>query len=65
MSAEMPLIDIRPDHWKIVQRILQEYVPDLRYGPLGLVPNGAPRSFRTWIWPSSLMSHCRLTSVRH
>lgn len=27
MSAEMPLIDIRPDHWAIVRRILQKHVP--------------------------------------
>ena len=35
MSAEMPLIDIRPDHWKIVQRILQEHVPDLEVWAFG------------------------------
>lgn len=27
MSAETPLIDIRPDHWAIVRRILQKHVP--------------------------------------
>ena len=27
MSAETPLIDIRPDHWTIVRRILQKHVP--------------------------------------
>ena len=35
MSAEMPPIDIRPDHWKIVQRILQEHVPDLEVWAFG------------------------------
>lgn len=27
MSADMPLIDIRPDHWEIVRSILQKHVP--------------------------------------
>jgi type I restriction enzyme S subunit len=27
MTVAMPLIDIRPDHWAIVQDILQKYVP--------------------------------------
>ncbi len=35
MSAEMPPIDIHPDHWKIVQRILQEHVPDLEVWAFG------------------------------
>lgn len=35
MSAEMPPIEIRPDHWKIVQRILQEHVPDLEVWAFG------------------------------
>ena len=35
MSAEMPPIEIHPDHWKIVQRILQEHVPDLEVWALG------------------------------
>lgn len=35
MSAEMPPIDIRPDHWRIVQRILQEHVPDLEVWAFG------------------------------
>ena len=35
MSAETPLIDIRPDHWEIVQRILQEYVPNLEVWAFG------------------------------
>ena len=35
MSAETPLIDIRPDHWEIVQRILQEHVPNLEVWAFG------------------------------
>lgn len=35
MNAEMPPIEIRPDHWKIVQRILQEHVPDLEVWAFG------------------------------
>lgn len=27
MTPEAPLIDIRPDHWDIVRRILQKHVP--------------------------------------
>ena len=27
MSAEKPLIDIRPDHWDIVRDILRKHVP--------------------------------------
>ena len=27
MNAQTPLIDIHPDHWAIVRRILQKHVP--------------------------------------
>lgn len=45
MSAEMPLIDIHPDHWKIVQRILQEHVPDLEVWAFGSRAKGSAKEF--------------------
>ena len=45
MSAEMPLIDIHPDHWKIVQRILQEHVPDLEVWAFGSRANGSAKEY--------------------
>lgn len=43
MSAEMPPIDIHPDHWKIVQRILQEHVPDLEVWAFGSRAKGSAK----------------------
>ena len=45
MSAEMPPIDIHPDHWKIVQRILQEHVPDLEVWAFGSRAKGSAKEF--------------------
>lgn len=45
MSAEMPPIEIRPDHWKIVQRILQEHVPDLEVWAFGSRAKGSAKAF--------------------
>lgn len=45
MSAEMPLIDIHPDHWKIVQRILQEHVPDLEVWAFGSPAKGSAKEY--------------------
>ncbi len=33
--AEVPLIDIRPDHWAIVQSILQKHVPQCEVWAFG------------------------------
>lgn len=43
MSAEMPPIDIHPDHWKIVQRILQKHVPDLEVWAFGSRAKGSAK----------------------
>ena len=45
MSAEMPPIDIRPDHWRIVQRILQEHVSDLEVWAFGSRPKWSAKEF--------------------
>jgi UPI00006A2470 related cluster len=45
MSAEMPPIDIHPDHWKIVQRILQKHVPDLEVWAFGSRAKGSAKEF--------------------
>lgn len=33
--ADIPLIDIRPDHWKIVRDILRKHVPDCEVWAFG------------------------------
>ena len=45
MSAEMPPIDIHPDHWKIVQHILQKHVPDLEVWAFGSRAKGSAKEF--------------------
>lgn len=29
MNANMPNIDVRPEHWKIIRHILHEHIPEL------------------------------------
>lgn len=45
MSAEMPPIDIHSDHWKIVQHILQEHVPDFEVWAFGSRANWSAKEF--------------------
>ncbi|MGF1640346.1 MAG: nucleotidyltransferase domain-containing protein, partial [Rhodospirillales bacterium] len=43
MTTEAPAIDVRPDHWKIVRRILRRHVPERDVWAFGSRVTGAAK----------------------